>query len=360
MIKFPALIVSLFIFLCNQAPVKNNNHDNIVDSVLKKQAEIFLAKPGTVGVSIGLYRNGETYMASFGSTTKTSVQLPDSQTIYGIASITKTFTGLLLANAVAEGKVKADDDIRKYLDGEYPNLAYNGQPIKLFHLISHVSRLPFFLSDRAETPGYTRADFYNDLHHVVIDTLPGVKFKYSNAAAQLLGYILEKIYGMPYEELLHEKITGPLKMKDTYVTLPSAEKKKLAMHYNMDGSYNPQTYDYMQGAAGIKTSVADLLKYMVYQTTGNDTTIQLSRKESWGFNMGKGKRYSYALGWQITTTKEGLHRISQDGILANCSAVIIFCPELKSGIVVCSNSISTDAVSALADETLHSTVAGMP
>ncbi|GLU52659.1 serine hydrolase [Dyadobacter frigoris] len=81
--------------------------------------------------------------------------MPNTHSIFGIGSISKTFAVLLLAKAAIENKVKLDDDVRKYLDGEYPNLEYQGQPVKLFHLISHVSRLRMWLSGLAEKPGYT-------------------------------------------------------------------------------------------------------------------------------------------------------------------------------------------------------------
>src|SRR4030095_9368545 len=187
---------------------------------------------------------------------------PTKHTIYELASITKTFTGVLLAQAVVEGKVKLDDDVRKYLDGSYPNLEFEGKPIKLFHLINHTSRLPFVMPDRPELfrnpdpyelpkiltaieSNYTRENFYEDLHKVELDKAPGTEFKYSNSAAQLLGYILEGIYGLPYEQLVIQKIAKPLRMRETKITLSEAEKKRLAKGHYENGSIplpaTPQT-----------------------------------------------------------------------------------------------------------------------
>lgn len=330
-----------------------------INVVTEKAAKVFMASKSAVGVSLGIYLDGHIYTYNYGSVGKDAQQLPTAKTLYGIASLTKTFNGLLLAKAVEENKVKLDDDIRKYLDGDYPNLEYKGHHIKLFHLISHVSRLPMWLSDRAEKPGYTRADFYHDLHLVKIDTLPGVKFQYSNAAAQLLGYILEKVYHKPLEDLLREKITGPLQMKDTRIVLTARDRKHTAKGYTNAGIYDPNEYNYMQGAGGLKSTVSDLLKYMVYQMNDKDPAVALSHKESWGFDMGGGNHYSCALNWQVITKASGRHRISQDGDLANCSSVLTFCPETKSGIVVLTNSDNIDAVSKLADDILKALAPGM-
>ncbi len=330
-----------------------------VGVVVERAAKVFMASKAAVGVSLGIYLHGQIYTYNYGSVSKDTQQLPTAHTLYGIASITKTFTGLLLAKAANENKVKVDDDIRKYLDGDYSNLEYKGQPIKLFHLISHVSRLPNWLSDKAEKPGYTRADFYRDLHQVKIDTLPGVKFQYSNAAAQLLGYILEKVYQESFEDLLREKITGSLRMKDTRIILATRDRKHLASGYTNAGIYYPNEYVYAQGAGGLKSSASDLLKYMIYQMNEKDSAVALSHKESWGFDMGGGNHYSCALNWQVITLASGRHKISQDGDLVNCSSVITFCPELKTGIVVLTNSDNIDAVSKLSEDILKALAPGM-
>jgi len=324
-----------------------------IDAIIKKEAEAFMNSKGAVGVSIGLIKNGSFITYNTGSIQKDALTKPTENTLFLIASITKTFTGLLLATAVVENKVKLDDDIRKYLDGDYPNLEYDGHPIQLYHLISHVSRLPFFLSERAEKPDYTRADFYSDLHNVKLDMTPGVKFQYSNAAAQLLGFILEKVYHKTYEELLAVKITHPLK-------IGPVNKKPIAKGYNEDGSYNPEMYNYMQAAGGIKSTTQDLLNYILWQMNEKDSAVLLSHKESWGFDMGNNTHYSYALGWQIVKKENGLRRISQDGNLPNGSSVIIFCPELKTGIVILSNTFLPDAASKMADNILKQVEQRMP
>ncbi|GAA3991435.1 serine hydrolase domain-containing protein [Mucilaginibacter dorajii] len=338
------------------SPVKPKDS---IDTVIAREARVFLQSKAAVGVSVGFYHNGRLYTYNYGSVSKDAQHLPTAHTIYGIGSISKTFAGLLLAKAVTENKVKLDDDIRKYLDGDYPNLEYKGHPIKLFHLISHVSRLPNWLSDQAEKPGYTRDDFYRDLHQLKIDTLPGVKFLYSSAAVQLLGYILEKVYHQTFGELLREKITGPLQMKDTRIVLTARDREHAAKGYTKVGMFDPNEYNYMQGAGGLKSTASDLLKYMVYQMNEEDPAVILSHKESWGFDMGGGNHYSCALNWQVIKVASGPRRISQDGNLVNCSGVVTFSPELKTGIVVLTNSDNIDAVSKCSDDILKALAPAM-
>ncbi|CAN5298219.1 hypothetical protein BH09BAC4_BH09BAC4_16430 [soil metagenome] len=228
--KRPTALVTIPEKASTDNPLKTS-----VDLVVEEAAQHFMATPQSVGLSIGIIKDGQPYVYNYGTVEKGRQQLPTGQTVYPIASITKTFTGALLAQAVVEKKVKLGDDIRKYLTGNYSNLAYEGQPIRLFHLINHRSGLPFLLPDRPDAfantaipsstiaaellQGYTRDDFYADLHKVKLNTMPGYTFRYSNAGAQLLGYILERVYNRPFDELVRLKITQPLAMSHTKIDL---------------------------------------------------------------------------------------------------------------------------------------------
>ena len=100
-----------------------------IDSIVKHAASNFIASGSRVGFSIGVIKNSSTYKYNFGVVQKVKSKTPTEQTIYEIGSVTKTFTSLLLAEAVTENKVKLSDDIRKYLPGDYPNLQFHDKPI---------------------------------------------------------------------------------------------------------------------------------------------------------------------------------------------------------------------------------------
>jgi serine-type D-Ala-D-Ala carboxypeptidase/endopeptidase len=231
-----------------------------VQTIVDNAAITFLkSAPQVPGFSVGVLKDGKVYTYNYGTidygkTDKAVQRKAGADTLYAIASVTKTFTGTLLATAVLEGKVKFDDDVRKYLDGNYPNLEYQGHPIRLEHLVNHNSGLPFNLPDIPENrppfplvsaatrqmlDRYTRKDFLADLHKVEIKTLPGEKFSYSNSAAVLLSIILERVYGMPYEDLVKQKIATPLGMQDTTMTVTDAEAKRSRKVTTREASCNP-------------------------------------------------------------------------------------------------------------------------
>src|ERR1700710_3064922 len=114
--RIPFLLFGLF-FLRSASIAQSTDSIRLA---VEKSANIFMLSKAAVGSSLGIYINGHAYTYNFGSVSKDSMQLPSAHTIYGIASITKTFTGLLLAKAAEENKMNRDDDIRKYLVGDYP------------------------------------------------------------------------------------------------------------------------------------------------------------------------------------------------------------------------------------------------
>ena len=337
-----------------------------IDRVLNESANKFMSDPHSVGLSMGIIKDGQSRTYNFGEVEKGRKNRPSQHTIYELASITKTFTGVLLAQAVVEGKVKLDDDVRKYLDGSYPNLEFEGKPIRLFHLINHTSRLPFVMPDRPELfrnpdpyelpkiltaieSGYTRENFYEDLHKVKLDKEPGTEFKYSNSAAQLLGYILERVYGMPYEQIVLTKIARPLGMTETKITLTASERTRLAKGHYDNGSIalygTPQT----QAAGALRSSVSDMLKYIRYHLNENDEVIRLSHQTTWGDI----KYYASGLNWQMNKTSAGHRRIWQNGGSFGFSSYCAVYPELRLGIVLLANESDQNSqgrLSAMADE----------
>jgi D-alanyl-D-alanine-carboxypeptidase/D-alanyl-D-alanine-endopeptidase len=79
---------------------------------------------------------------NFGSTIRGEDKKPTKHSVYEIGSVTKFFTSLLLAHAVQEGRIGLQDDIRRYLPGEYRNLSFGGLPIRVIDLADTTSALP--------------------------------------------------------------------------------------------------------------------------------------------------------------------------------------------------------------------------
>jgi len=224
-----------------------------IDKEIQKQGNKLLKNKGFNSVSIGVYKGGKQYIHHFGSLTKGGNDIPTDETIYEIASVTKTFTGYLTAKAVLEGKISLNDEVQTYLEGDFSNLAFEGKPITIKDVISHTAGLPHFMDNRmAETFATMKADvptnylsleqamtkelFFEYLAAYEITIAPGTKYSYSNAGAELMGHILTSVYEKTYDELLQEALLTKLGMNDTAIRLNEEQKQRLTQGYWLNNS----------------------------------------------------------------------------------------------------------------------------
>jgi CubicO group peptidase (beta-lactamase class C family) len=320
-------------------------HDNPLkthlDSIVQTAAKDYMENKNVAGLSIGVFTNNDMYIYNFGETKKGNGSLPTKNTIYEIGSVTKVFTGILLANAVVEGKVKLDDDIRKYLPGVYTNLEYQGKPVTLLQLSNHTSGLPFTvrLPDTKEDPFSPFVNFNDDmlfkiLHAVKLDTIPGVQRNYSNLGTAILGQILAKIYGQSYEKLLTTYILKPYGMKQTKIILSKKEKSKMSTGYDMEGKETKYWYNKLaESVGGIHSTASDMLLFIKKQMSDVDSATNLSHQPTFG-----DKKEGVGLNWDIYTTKKGYLRLAHDGGTDGFTSVCMIYPEIKSGFVLLTNN----------------------
>jgi serine-type D-Ala-D-Ala carboxypeptidase/endopeptidase len=358
------LLINYFFAGTAQTPAKAIHTNNLlstgIDSLIHLSALTYLESSARAGLSIGIYYNNHSVAYHYGSTQKEKQVLPTNKTVYEIGSISKTFTGTLLAQAVKDKKVKIDDDVRLYLDGEYPNLEYQGHPIRLSHLVSHISGLPNFLPDM---PGlfqntsqdslpfvltqilnnYTRQNFLDDLHTVKLDTIPGYKFRYSNSSPQLLKYILERVYQRSYAELLTMFITKPLRMNNTSTKIKEMKVRNLAKGYNNKGRLVPYIPEGLDAAGGIFSTVPDMLNYLKFHLNEKNEVVALSHKVT----MGDLSNYAIGLNWQEVITNAKYKKIWQSGGTFGFSSYCVIYPELNIAIVLLSNEADNNAQTEL-------------
>lgn len=318
-----------------------------VDTVVANAATIFLKDTVRMGLSVGVYDQGKQYIYHFGRQDKNG-KIPVNKSKYEIGSINKTMTGTILANAVLEGKLKLEDDIRKYLDGAYPNLEYKGEPIRLFQLLNHSSGLPFLMAaDTLVGRVYSKDEFFKALHEVKLDTVPGIKLSYSNSAANLLSFILEKVHRQSYDRLLAKYLFTPLKMKQTGVQLSSSllgnvlkgfDQHKKVMHANQSGA-----------AGGVRSTIPDMLRYIGNEVDERDPVVALTHQPTWG----QIQYFAMGLNWQMMH-KSGTERvIFQSGGTAGFSSCMIFYPELRKGIILLSNESDRTVQDKMSEMAYH-------
>lgn len=192
--------------------------------------------------------------------------LPPEQTLFEIGSITKVFTGLLLAQAVLEDRLQLDNPIGPLLPNEL-DLAPAVAAITLRQLATHTSglpRLPTNMAPAKFTDPY--ADYGLDQLHTFLrdrrltDAGPHPA-AYSNLGAGLLGYLLERVYGQSYADLVAEIITGPLGLSDTVITLSDDQARRFATPHSGRVEVSPWTFAALPGAGALRSTSADLTRF---------------------------------------------------------------------------------------------------
>jgi len=195
-------------------------------------------------------------------------EVPPEKVIFEIGSITKVFTSLLLAQAVTEQKAKLETKISEVLGPEMKYEDARVGAITLKQLATHTSGLPRLPANLAE--GSDPNDPYASYDEKRLEAgLAGARLEgsapfpssYSNFGAGVLGYLLARIYGEPWEQLIHDKITGPLGMVDTVVTLSPEQTARFAPPYSGSRPAHTWALNALAGAGALRSTAADLMKF---------------------------------------------------------------------------------------------------
>ena len=297
------------------------------------------------GVTIGVSEHGKRHVFTYGAVKADSV--------FEIGSVTKTFTGLVLAQMVAQKKVRLDEPVRALLPAGTVAAPASGAEITLVDLSAQRSGLPR-LPDNLKpadlnnpSADYDAKLLYSFLgsHGVGLPAKPEVG--YSNLGVGLLGHALAARAGSTYEALLRKEVTGPLGMRDTALTLtPSLRARFAAGH---DGEHKPaQAWDggVLAGAGAIRSTAADMLTYLEAQlhpdhlpasarATPEGKTLPAAIAASHEIQGDAGDGMHIALNWfRFDETGSFWH----NGATGGYSAFAVFNPEKDFAVIVLSNT----------------------
>lgn len=327
--NFPLIfffVISHFCFSQNQEETVNA----IVSDVTREFSD--------VGLVIGIYNEFGTHYYSYGTRTIGSNQKLDSLSLFEIGSATKTFTALLLAQEIANKKIKLHDFIDQYLPKGVNLPCSLAEKIKMTDLASHQSGLPNLSNDkyfkrlikRDPTNPFRFVD--KDYLYEVLDSTDYLqdfrRYQYNNYAFSLLGALLEEKAQKSYISLINELILEPLKMSSTSFEIPQAAN--VAGLYNQDGQ--EQVYmiiDAANPAGGLKSNAVDLIKFLRAHLQNDQLAeaVELTQMTSY-----EDRNKRIGLGWEI-----GNNFFQKDGDTFGNSSFIRYSPKNNTAIVILSN-----------------------
>ncbi len=296
-------------------------------------------------LSVAVVRDGKiAYQGAFGFEDIKARRKAAPEASYNVASVTKVFTASLAVMLHARGVVDLDQPVVKYLPKDVsisakPEL---GGTITLRQLASHTSGLP------REAPGPVQSvegryqlepkRLYDHLANVTLEFNPGTGELYSNLGFGLLGHVLERAAGKPFDQLLQEMVCDPLQLERTAIQIN--DKLRLATGYSRGNPRVPEKHSYLERFApsgGLVASAPDLARFLSAQMRpgllSSDALTQLHTPTK----LADGSAARTGLGWEVRK-RESIGRIlKKNGGRNNCSAWIGFAPDHRVGVAVVSN-----------------------
>jgi CubicO group peptidase (beta-lactamase class C family) len=268
----------------------------------------------------------------------------DADSVYEIGSITKVFTATLLSEMAQRGEVGLDDPAARYLPVALP--AVGERQITLADLSSQLSGIPSIPSnltpkdDNNPFADYTVPQLYEFVSGFTPARPAGQKYEYSNAGVGLLGHILTLRVKTDYETLVRQRITGPLGMTSTAVTLTPAMRRHLAVGYEMPGM-PAANWDMpvLAGMGALRASTADMLKFVGANMGVRESPLydaMLATHQARHALEGKPGQ-SIALGWHVLE-QNGSRIVWHNGGTGGYRTYIGFDEVARRGVVLMSNS----------------------
>lgn len=302
----------------------------------------------SVGLTIGVWAPAFEGTVSCGQT-RAGGPAPDGDTVYEIGSVTKVFTGLLLADRVLAGKMKLSDAASTYLPGAtLPT--FEGAPFTLAHLASHGAGLPSMpdnlTGDRfSPVAGYTRERLFAFLARTELPDRPGTTYRYSNVGVGLLGVVLADASGKTFEAMVAETITGPLGMKDTRIERASYPEARLAQGHQGATPIPPNRIDVLESSGALRSTAHDMLK-LTSVIAGRAHPLAAAADLAKAPVLQKASGGACGLALELREA-QGVAYAEKSGATSGFTARIVATTSPALGIVVLANTANAD-VNALA------------
>jgi CubicO group peptidase (beta-lactamase class C family) len=335
----------------------SGDFEDLEGFILEKMSETKIP-----GLSIAIVEGNETiYTRGFGFRDISSGLPATPRTLYGIGSVTKSFTAMAIMQLVKEGEINLNDPVEKYVP---VNLRPFGETVSIHHLLTHSSGVPALAYAEAFIRGVLGLDHHwlpvsspEDIIVFIRDaekwavSRPGENFFYLNEGYVLLGYIISKLSGLSYEEYIKKRILEPLKMSRTFFSKSDIEHDKdRATPYIVDREEKHISSAFPFGITsdgGLVSNVIDLSNYIkMHINRGkfkgrkilSSEMLELMEKThiSLPYEVFGGESYGY--GWMITPNFHGYRLVGHGGSVLVYTAYVGYIPEKKVGVAVLANA----------------------
>jgi CubicO group peptidase (beta-lactamase class C family) len=305
------------------------------DSILNK--EFKASEPGATAIVV---RKGQVIYKKAIGLADMELNVPlQTDMIFRIGSITKQFTAVAILQLADQGKLSLQDDIKKYM----PDLLFK-ETVTVEQLLNHTSGIKSYTS-KPDFEGKMRTDMttMEVIKLTEKDTLefkPGTKWNYNNTGYVMLGYIIEKITGKPYEEYIQQNLFTPAGMTNSYYGSEAKIIRNRAKGYEKEKNVF-QNSDYISmtlphAAGSLLSTVEDLWKWNKALHSYKLIKKEWLDKATTPYLLpnGKSTRYGYGLSMNLV---QGSKAIEHGGGIPGFLTDAIYLPAEDVFVAVFSN-----------------------
>jgi CubicO group peptidase (beta-lactamase class C family) len=324
--------------------------------------EKFVAAHRNAGLVVGVYQNGTSSSFGFGTVyLPGGEQTPTGETIFEIGSITKGFTGILLADAVRRGEVKLDAPAQEYLPPDLVLPKSDDSPITLGQLATHHSGLPVqppLIALTAKDWANPYADFDRTKLAAMLPKLkpvakPDAKYIYSNLGTGLVGHALvHAAKADSFNELLQARICRPLGLKNTSEALTGAQRARFARAHKGDGKPTSH-WDFasLEACGGVRSCTNDLLHFAAAVLDEKSHPLTPAMLDAFKPRKELNPATTIGLFWMKTTRKGKPTMIWHNGSTYGHRSILLLAPDAKTAVIVLS-AVAADEVDQLGTQLL--------
>lgn len=263
----------------------------------------------------------------------------NSNHMMGIASMSKQFTGMAVLFLVAEGKVKLEDDINRFL----PELNLGGRVITIKQLLSHISGLPELTQNETFMSSISTAHSVKQIIEMGLTgphrSEPGEKYIYCNTGYTIVVALIEKLSGQKFADFLKNRIFIPLNMNQTCECDLDTDALTAVPRYQITeaGFQKAETMHFSNliGGGGIITCIKDMARWGIALVTGDH--LPPNFKLLWQPNLlNTGESTGYGLGMGVNDF-QGKCYYYHPGMGSGMNSVNMFFPDYAMTITVIRN-----------------------
>jgi serine beta-lactamase-like protein LACTB, mitochondrial len=359
--------LTICVLLCiATATAQQRKLDDAKRAKLESAVSKFMAQSSVPGVSVAVVEDGEyVWSEGFGMADLENFVPATPQTLYRLASISKSLTAVGAMQLWERGKLDLDAPVQKYC----PAFPQKSSPITTREVLAHLGGIRHYKSDSQDDPEVGNTKHFNDpitagLDFFKNDSLvapPGTKFSYSTQGFTLVGCAMEGASGEKYVDFMRENVIGPAGMSDTqtdnrFAVIP--HRTRFYHKYESGQVANAEFLDssYKIPGGGWLSSADDMARFEV--AILHDKLLKPATRElMWTpQKLTNGDKSDYALGWG-TGTSLGIFDVGHGGGQQGTSTFFMIVPERKDGVVVLINMDGADS-SALAHDLMKIVLSG--